>query len=334
MMRSDLNRRDLTIQAISLLNLKTKIHIGSSTREIAVCCPIHGVDKTPSFFIDLDKGLCHCFSCNWSGNIEKLYRTLTGQSLYRALGYNNDSFSSFARAPLKFNFYTNLERVETALKSVYVNYDSKALVDIEGTPAESYIHSRGISLDRAHSMKMKYCEETRINGTLFKRRLIIPVYEDNKLLSFEGRRVYPEDPDPKVLYPKNCTVNTLYDIDNLDKAQPIYACEGLMDLAVLRECEYFKNSTSIFGANLTKRQIELFKQFPKVIYINDLDEAGERTLGALKASDIPNVYKLVLPKEVNGIKIKDIGDLPKAHICVGDLLKHNWLNYEFPLRTN
>lgn len=334
MNQNDLNRRDLTIQAISLLNLKTKTHINQSTREVAVCCPIHGVDKTPSFFIDLDKGLCHCFSCNWSGNIEKLYRTLTGQSLYKALGYNNDSFSSFARTPLKFNFYANLERAETALKSVYINYDPKALVDIEGTPAEEYIKGRGISLKVAHSLKMKYCEETRINGTLFKRRLIIPVYEDNKLLSFEGRRVYSEDPDPKVLYPKNCTVNTLFDIDNLNKTQPLYACEGLMDLAVLRECEYFKNSTSIFGANLTKRQIELFKQFPKIIYINDLDEAGERTLEALKVSDIPNVYKLVLPKEVNGVKIKDIGDIPKAHIGVSDLLKHNWLNYEFALRTN
>lgn len=322
------NRREITLAALSLLNLRSKKRITDASHDIMVSCPIHGVDRNPSFGIDLDKGVCHCFSCGYSGSIENLYKTLTGQNLSKALGLSSDPFSSYARQPLKFSFYDKLDKSELLLKSVYVNFDAKKLIPyFRNKECKEYVKKRGINSKVAEQAKLQYCEEGRINGTLFKRRLIIPIYESGKLISIEGRRIYSEDPDPKVLYPKNCTVNTLYDLDNLDRSKTLYACEGLMDLLVLRGCDFFKNSTSIFGANITKRQLELFSEFNSVVYIADSDQAGQKTIEALKESKLDNLYSLALPKSINNIYIKDIGDIPKTGCHVQDLLNRKWLNY-------
>lgn len=323
-MTSDpVERRELSLSAIKLLGLRTARPITNTTSEIMVSCPFHK-DKTPSMGINLKKGVCNCFSCNFSGSVEKLYKTITGQSLREVSGLNGDSFSSYR--PL--NLFNTPNWDDNSLKSVFITYNKQDFISIENSfECLNYLESRGIPIEVAHNMKMMYCEDSRINGTRFYRRLIIPIYENGKLISFEGRRIFKEDPDPKVLYPKNCTVNSLYDIDNLNKEKRVFAVEGLMDLAVLRSNEFFKNSTAIFGAKLTHRQLYLFRKFKQVIYIPDLDAAGEETLEKFKNAKLDNIYVLAPPKEINGVSIKDVGDIPKSGITIQQLLNNRWMDY-------
>jgi DNA primase len=319
-----IDRRALSTSMIKLLNLRTNKPITNGTDDVMVSCPFHK-DKTPSMGVNLKKGVCHCFSCDYSGSVEKTYKTVTGSSLYEALGISLDQFSSYQ--PIQTFNFSNYD--ETALKNVYVRYNPTAFIDVEESQAcMDYLKGRGISLEVAKSMGMKYCEDSRINGTRFYRRLVIPVYEKGRLISIEGRRIFKEDPDPKVLYPKNCTVNSLFDIDKLDKNKKLFAVEGLMDLAVLRSCEFFKNSTSIFGASLTKRQLYLLKDFKSFTYIPDRDQAGEKTVEILKNSDLENVNILSPPQEINGVSVKDIGDIPKTGITIQQLLNNRWMDYE------
>lgn len=326
MTQLDISRRELSIQAIALLNLRSKKRITPNTQEILVSCPFHK-DNHPSMSISLEKGVYHCFSCGRSGSIESLFKDLTGSSLYATLGISTDTdpFSFYAYNVTNTHFF---EPESSKLKTVYLNFDDSKFVDAyENNLCAEYLKQRGISEEIAISFGMKYCENVYINNTKFYRRLLIPVREEGHLISIEGRRIFPEDPDPKVLYPKNCTVNTLFDIDNLDKNETLYACEGLMDLAVLRSSEIFKNSTSIFGAMVTKRQLALLKEFKKVVYIFDLDEAGERTVQILKEAELGNVFTLKLPDIIQNQKIKDIGDLPKAGIMPQDLVNRRWLSH-------
>ena len=321
-MYEDTSRRDLTLYAISRLGLKMKTTITPNTRQVMVSCPFH-TDKSPSMGIDIDRGVAHCFSCSWSGGIEKLYKELTNRNLRKDMGYVDDPFSSFS-ASLKFQYTSD----NLKLKDVYINADLSLMRDAYSDPfCAAYLRKRGIPEAIAKSMGFKYAEDILINNNRFKKRLLIPVYEEGRLISVEGRRILDTD-EVKVLYPRNSSVNTLFDIDNLDKSSTLYAVEGLMDLAVLRTCDVFKNSTSIFGANITKRQLELLKPFPKVVYIPDSDAAGDKTVEKLKSADLDNVYILHVPKKINSIDIKDVGDLVKAGILPQDLVDRNWLNYE------
>ena len=317
----DDNRREMTLYAISRLGLKSKSTITPNTHQVMVSCPFHK-DKSPSMGIDVLRGVAHCFSCSWSGSIEKLYKELTNGNLRKELGYLDDPFTSFSSS-LNFQYITD----DTKLKDIYINTDLSLMRDAYTDPTcAAYLRKRGIPESVAKSMGFKYADDILINNNRFRNRLLIPVYEDGRLLSIEGRRILNND-ETKVLYPRNSSVNTLFDIDNLDKTKTLYAVEGLMDLAVLRTSDVFKNSTSIFGANITRRQIELLKQFPKIVYIPDSDAAGEKTVEKLKAAKLGKVHILRLPKKINNVDIKDVGDLTKASIVPQDLVDRNWLSY-------
>lgn len=321
----EMPRSQLSRYVISLLGLKSKNKLNEYTEELSVYCPFHK-ETNPSCFIDLKRGIYHCFSCGRGGSVESLYKEVTGNSIYSVLGIKTTPFSSFARKNNQFNFNYGGDS-EPKKKNVYINYDEFKLTPAtQNEECINYLHKRGISLSVADEAHFKYCKETRINTTLFKNRICIPIYENNRLMSIEGRRLNDED-EPKVLYPKNTSVDFLYDWDNLNKDDIVYGCEGLMDLFVLRSSSFFKNSTSIFGANLTKRQIFQIKQLKQFVYIPDKDEAGNRTVEQIKNLGLDNSYVLILPDSVNGIKIKDIGDLPKAGITPQVLLDKKWLKY-------
>ena len=318
----DDSRREMTLYAISRLGLKSRSPITPNVHQVMVSCPFHK-DKSPSMGIDVTRGVVHCFSCSWSGSIEKLYKELTNGNLRKELGYIDDPFTSYSSS-LNFQYITD----DTRLKDIYINADLSLMRDAYTDPAcAAYLRKRGIPESVAKSMGFKYAEEMLINTNKFKNRLLIPVYEEGRLISIEGRRILDND-EVKVLYPRNSSVNTLFDIDNLDTSSTIYAVEGLMDLAVLRTSDTFKNSTSIFGANITKRQLELLKRFPKIVYIPDSDAAGEKTVEKLKAAKLGKTYILRIPKKINNIDVKDVGDLTKAGIVPQDLVDRNWLSYE------
>jgi DNA primase len=323
---NEISRRELTNEVVSYLGLIPKSKIFSNTSKMMFHCPFHK-DNHPSLGIDLNKGVYNCFSCGRKGGVENLFYEATGESLYSHLGIktNNDNFSLFSRKP---QVITDRTEPNLSKKRVYLNYDSTSLIPaLENKDCVEYLRRRGISLELAKSAGFLYAEDTSINGTRFRHRICIPVYENGTLQTIEGRRLSDDDSGPKVLYPKNTTVNTLYDIDNLDKSSTLYGVEGLMDLFVLRGCDVFNNSTSIFGANVTDRQLKLLSQFKKFIYIPDNDSAGESTIQKLKNSKNLNLGILKLPKKLENKDIKDVGDLPKIGLNVNFLVERKWLNY-------
>ena len=328
---NDIDRAELTRQAISYLGLKTKNKITSYTEEAKIHCPFHK-DNHPSMFINIKNGVYKCFSCGRHGSIESLCKEMTGNNLYYALGIkrentDNSSFSVLARNMSKPQSI-DYDSARLKKKSVYINFNEKDFVAATSNNLSlRYLLRRGLTPEIADSAGLMYCKETRINTTLFRNRLCIPIYEDGNLCSIEGRRILSDDPGPKVLYPKNTSVNLLYDIDNLDRNQTLFVCEGLMDLLLLRTCNTFSNSSSIFGASLTDRQLNQLSEFKDIVYIPDNDEAGEGVVTKLFESGLQGLSVLRLPKEINGTELKDVGDLPKAHINVNDLVNRRWLSH-------
>lgn len=329
----EMSKRDISLRVISDLHIRTARRITEYTKTIQCSCPYHK-DNKPSLGINLDTGIYHCFSCDRKGTVTGLYFDLTGNSFYKVYNIATDSFSSFARKPYSPIDYTKSSLIK---KTVYINYDSTKLLPIEeNTQCLLYLNKRGIPLEIAKQYGFKYAEDTLINTTHFVNRLCIPIYEDEILTSIEGRMLSPviSESDRKVLYPKNTSVSTLFDIDNLNFNEDIYACEGLIDLFVLKTSDYFRNSTSIFGASLSNRQISLIARCNKrFIYIPDSDEAGFKTIEQLRKCGLQNIYVLPLPEYVNDIKIKDIGDLPKCNSTPQDLINKKWLNKIKPIRN-
>ena len=302
-----------------------KLHLRSTWREsqwvgnTPFHCPFHK-DKTPSMYLHMDKGMYHCFSCNRSGNVYSLYRDITGRDLNKDLNIPNDAFSNFSRAMNSDQFAD--EDYSTLGRDVAVEMEGPVFPIREVPEAVSYLRRRGITFDVAEAMQMIVMPAGRINGTFFKDRLLIPIYENSKLISVEGRDLTGEQ-RTKVLYAKDTSVNSLYEMDKLDPTLPIYVVEGLMDLAVLRTDPFFRNSTAIFGAGVTRRQLWLLDQYEELVLIPDNDKAGRGTLKKLHEELTRPFYVLRLPP--NKDPLKDIGDIPtKLHTTVQALRKRGW----------
>lgn len=328
-----ISREDITRQAIQLLGFKTQRPITEHTTSVFVHCPFH-TDKTPSLSISINKGIFRCFSCQKGGSIEKLYKEVKGENLYKALGIKDDPFDMYA-----FQKPIVQEQIDfkDSLNHVHLQYNPEDFKSVKYNPiALRYIRKRAISLEVVNEMGMRYVEKGRINNSLFEKRLTIPIYENGKLVSIEGRDLtgnsLKDKTYPKCKYPKDSSVNTLYDIDNLNKEEPVYAVEGLMDVAVMRKYPEFKNSTAIFGAGITPRQVYLIKQFKKFVLIPDNDGAGERSVQFLKEQGLTNVWILRLPDKADDVPIKDVGDQEaKVKGGLGILLTKKWLSYARPL---
>jgi len=304
-------------------------------------CPFHE-DKSPSFSIDLNQGICHCFSCLYSSTLKGLYYEKTGHGIMRDLGIQPTGTSLFNPTKRIIDPVSFEDLPDTG---VYIEGN---IIPIEASQnAIEYLKRRGISLNIAKEMKMKFVingitkDESNLNNKenweYITNRILTPVYEKGKILSYELRDIMGEkyfrdelkrkgidDSEikyKKVLYPKHSSTNTLFQLDHLDFSKPLYFLEGLMDLGVLRSDSYFKNSTSVFGASIGQRQQYFLKKFPELIYIADHDKAGLISIQRLKEQiGIPFKY-IFAPRGC-----KDIGDIPqKLGITVEECRNRKWL---------
>lgn len=54
---------------------------------------------------------------------------------------------------------------------------------------------------------------------------------------------------------------------------------------------------------------------------------GNKTLETLRSLESDKFFSLKLPSEIRGVKIKDVGDLPKAGVTPTDLVNRRWLQH-------
>ena len=357
-----MTEEDISIQIIERLGLTKRYRLGGASNMCS--CPFHK-DKHPSMSFKIlsdGGGIYHCFSCGAGGTLRQLFRDIKGASINKELNIpwekqddaEADKFTSLFRKEEDDEEEEDFE----ATPDVHIGLSGTFIQPEVSKEAQLYLAKRCIPLQVAKKMKMKYAalgksydildpenKEMQVN---FTDRLIIPIYENGKLLSCEGREIHGKDAFEKkmkslgkedaiykkCIYPKGASTSTLYQLDKLDKSKTLYFCEGLMDLAVLRSDPFFDetNSTAIFGATISKRQLKLLQEFDSFCYIIDNDLAGFLSLRKLFDGLAKNQFfyqkdwKFVIPP-FHDLGVKDVGDIPvKTHKTVEMCRNMKWLN--------
>lgn len=352
-----MTEREINEQIVLRLDISKNVKHNS----IMGHCPFH-TDKHPSFSVDLDRALCHCFSCGYNGKLRGLFREITGHSINKELGIK---WEAQDEATFVNPFKETVKEDLSATPDVHIALDG-AFIPVDKDPDVcKYLMQRCIPVSVAKSMRMSFATMARSFDTFepnnkdqmvyFTKRLVIPIYERGKLLSCEGRDIYGKeyyynmlrrkgmDPDEheykKCIYPRGASTSTLYDIDKLDSSRRLYFVEGIMDLAVLRTDSFFntKNSTAVFGASISERQRYFLKQFD-FTYIIDNDLAGflslRRLMEALKEAPIKRDWKFVVPP-FHDQGVKDVGDIPvKTGKTIEQCRKAHWLDNSKDILAN
>jgi len=254
---------------VSMLYLQNAEDKGT---QIKASCPSgNHADSHPSWSINKSTGQHHCFACGFSGNIHTLVRHLTGQSLYKFLDIEDvPSFVFKQSSHIKPLPVRKSHGNVNVTKGVFVSPHSNA-------EAEAEILKRGMNDSFIDFFKIKYTNYAIINDTYFIKRLCIPIVENKKVISMEGRLVEKSDVFKKVLYPRASSVDTLFNIDKLNFDKPIFLVEGIMDTIKVWQ-SVSKNVTCTFGVALSKRQKELIEKINKLILVPDNDEGGQKLI--------------------------------------------------------
>lgn len=352
-----MTEREINEQIVLRLDISKSVKHNS----IMGHCPFH-TDKHPSFSVDLDRALCHCFSCGYNGKLRGLFREITGHSINKELGIK---WEAQDEATFVNPFKETVKEDLSATPDVHIALDG-AFIPVDKDPDVcKYLMKRCIPVSVAKSMHMSFATMARSFDTFepnnkdqmvyFTKRLVIPIYERGKLLSCEGRDIYGKEyyynmlrrkgmnPDEheykKCIYPRGASTSTLYDIDKLDSSRRLYFVEGIMDLAVLRTDSFFntKNSTAIFGASISERQRYFLKQFD-FTYIIDNDLAGflslRRLMESLKEAPVKRDWKFVVPP-FHDQGVKDVGDIPvKTGKTIEQCRKAHWLDNSKDILAN
>ncbi len=278
-------------------------------RHLKACCPFHQ-ERTPSFMVNPEKQVYHCFGCGAGGNIFSFlmqHERLTFPEAVRQLAEQVG-----VRVPTEGAEPRNGAREELAiLLEKTCDYFERMLADAEsGRQARDYLARRGIGSDTAKRFRLGLSPTgwdglVRVANTKgvplerleaaglavkgqsghydrFRNRLIFPIADArNRVVGFGGRSLDGQEPkylnSPEtVLYSKG---RHLFGLAQARAAiierKTAIVVEGYFDCIALAEGG-FPETVSPLGTALTTDQVRLLKRYvERVILAFDPDAAGE-----------------------------------------------------------
>ncbi|WP_414899479.1 DNA primase [Sphingomonas flavalba] len=279
-------------------------------REFRACCPFHN-EKTPSFYVNDEKGFYHCFGCSAHGDA---IRWMTDQ---RGLPFIDAVKELAAAAGMEVpapdpRAAEKAERADTlhGVMTEAQRWFTEQLGGIAGAGARAYLDRRGVSEATCRTFGLGFAPDSRgklraalatagdpllIEGGLliavedkepydrFRDRLMIPIRDQRgRVIAFGGRIIgqgepkYLNSPDTP-LFDKG---RTLYNLDKAGaaarKAGRIVVVEGYMDVIALAQAG-FGEAVAPLGTALTEAQLERLWRMSEVpILCFDGDSAGQK----------------------------------------------------------
>ncbi len=301
----DLRSRTL----LSALVART-VKLTKAGREHKGCCPFHN-EKTPSFYVNDEKGFYHCFGCSAHGDAIRWMTDQRGLPFMDAV----KELAASAGMDVPAADPRSAERAErgNALYDVMTEaqvWFVEQLFSSEGDEARSYLENRGITAESARTFGLGFAPDSRgkLKGALakfgdsqlieagllilvedkepydrFRGRLMIPIRDPRgRVIAFGGRIIgagepkYLNSPDTP-LFDKG---RTLYNLDRASaasrKSGRVIVVEGYLDVIGLAQVGV-DEAVAPLGTALTEMQIaRLWRMVPSPILCFDGDAAGQK----------------------------------------------------------
>lgn len=283
-------------------------------------CPFH-TEKTPSFHVNPEKQLYHCFGCGAGGNVFTFVMAMEKLDFVEAVKFLAErvgmTLPQTTHAEEFIRSRNKRERIYQINREA-ARYYHRMLFSREGDHALSYLKSRGVDLNvirkfgigyapegwenvKRHLLTLGFEEELLIQSGIvvsskgktydrFRNRVIFPIIKPRGLVVGFGGRVL-DDSLPKYLnspespvFQKSATLFGLNLIRAGSSLDHIIIAEGYMDVVTLHQFG-FKNAVASLGTSLTQQQAKLIRRYAQQVYIAyDGDTAGQKA--TLRGLDI------------------------------------------------
>ena len=324
-----LSRVDIVELILSYIPLK---RVGRSYKAL---CPFHH-EKTPSFVVNPDKQIFHCFGCSAGGNAfgflmqyEHLEFPEAIEALAGKAGVTLHQPSSAERKNQNLN--EQLHKINETAAGFYFNQ----LHSPQGEPALKYLISRGLTKETIQRFNIGYAQDkwdsllnylrsqgfalglieksgliiSKDNGGYydrFRKRIIIPISDPKGRAVAFGARVlddslpkYINSPETPVYSKSKVLFGLNLSNEEIRLKNLAVIVEGYFDL-IFPYQSGVKNITASCGTALTQEQIRLLKRHSRnVVMVYDPDNAGQ--MATLRSLDLlveeeMNVMAACLPQ--------------------------------------
>ena len=273
-------------------------------------CPFHA-EKSPSFSINAEEGLYHCFGCQASGDVIKFVREVDHVDFVEAV----ERLASKAGIQLRYDDAS--EGKDRKRKSLLYDtmqravdwYHEKLLAGHDSAQARGYLRSRGYDGDVVRRFKIGWAPdewdalvrhlkapEDVLKDTglgfvnrrgrqqdAFRGRVMFPIFDPSgKPVAFGGR-ILPGGDGPKyknspetAIYSKSRTLYALnWAKDDAVKSGEIVVCEGYTDVIGFFEAGV-PRAVATCGTSLTDDHFRTMRNFAtRIVLAYDADAAGQ-----------------------------------------------------------
>ncbi len=281
-------------------------------REWKACCPFHD-EKTPSFYVNDQKGFYHCFGCGAHGDVISWMTEQRGLSFIDAVKELAEEAGMEVPAPDP----VAAKRAEKRASLIDVTEEAQHwfvdnLRSADGAEALDYLRRRGLSKATLREFGFGYAPDSKqaLNRALsrfedgmlvesgmriqtddgttydrFRNRVMLPIQDARgRVIAFGGRTLESRDGIAKYLNSPDTPLfdkgRTLY---NLHRASPasrqtgrVVVVEGYMDVVALAQAG-IADAVAPLGTALTEMQLEmLWRMVERPVLCFDGDKAGQR----------------------------------------------------------
>lgn len=274
-------------------------------------CPFHS-EKSPSFMVNADKQIFHCFGCHEGGDAFTFLMKLEGLTFPETLEKLAEEVGvEFKQKSGPRITKEEKESLYQANRVAAWHYHETLKNSPEAEIARTYLTHRGLraeeiekfrlgfALPYSHALEKVY--ETRQvpkeaafkTGILrqgdrgsfesFQGRIIFPIFNrENRVVGLGGRVLENQDNIAKYI---NSSDSPIYDkssnlfglaqaLESIRKKNRIFVVEGYLDVITMHQYG-FSETVAPLGTALTPRQISLIKRYvDDIIVLFDADEAG------------------------------------------------------------
>lgn len=277
-------------------------------------CPLSshvGTDANPSFSINEEKLIYHCFSCNGSGNLVDLVMDLESLSRSGAIDWLVGFCSAIASEEdtlfvdqIEALLFPNMERMS---KPPLPWFNHERVEEWAKNHTNLLEQKWGIG-DEARKFFQFGFDPDHSRGKYVGPALILPHFVHGQCVGWQER--WLSDDRPKWVgkytntsdFPKK---ETLFNMDNLDNE--VVVVESVMTVARLHQLGV--SAVATFGAAVTKEQWRLLAGVDKVLLSFDNDPPGYKALdeGVRHLHSLTDVWTVPTPP-TQGSDLADLSD--------------------------
>lgn len=298
-----------------------KVALKRKGREYSGLSPFK-VEKTPSFFVNDQKGFYHCFASGEHGDIFKFVMATEGLSFPEAVERLAQEAGVALPKPDARDEAREDQRTRlVALMEEAAKFFEASLAGPAGGDARRYIEKRGLKRETLSEFRIGYApnsrsalkehlakagytlEEMTVSGMLiggddipvaydrFRHRVMFPIGDaKGRIVAFGGRALDPEQNAKYLNSPETPLFHKGHLLFNAHRARlaahdkdRVIAVEGYMDAISLAEAG-FTETVAPLGTALTEDQLQLlWRMSAEPILCFDGDSAGKRA--AFRAID-------------------------------------------------